>query len=246
MKVVIVFCEGHSGHFLRSVILSHPVAVASFRISDNLNGKCNGLDVRLTHDPNDTLDADCVLRILPTCNIYNTIYNIFMKKVLMEEFPKFDLTNWVNNPVFWYDKCYYHIQEYYHRICKDISTNTIQNVIDFDQLMDPEYLINLLRQHFHLEFDNNRHALVEKYAGFQLQVNLKNDSVLQMKDILLPITDGMLLKNPWFWAYAVFKFELNNNLTEQDRLWSVNNFKILQTRNDLIQYQFLKQLKSNK
>jgi len=246
MKTVIVFCEGHSGHFLRSVILNHPVAVASFRIPDNLDSSRDGIDVRLTHDPGDIVDSDCVFRILPTRNIYNAIYNIFMKKVLVEEFPEFDLTNWVDDPVFWYDKCYYHIQEYYHRICKDISTNTIQNTIDFDRLTNLEYLTDLLQQHFHLEFDHNRHALVKKYLGLQLQINLENDSVLQMSDILAPITDRMLLQNPWFWAYTVFKFEINNNLTEQDRLWSVNNFKIPQTCNNLIQYQFLKQPKTNK
>jgi hypothetical protein len=32
MKTVIVFCEGHSGRFLQSVILNHPVEIASFRI----------------------------------------------------------------------------------------------------------------------------------------------------------------------------------------------------------------------
>jgi hypothetical protein len=87
---------------------------------------------------------------------------------------------------------------------------------------------------------------VKKYAELQLQMDLTEDSTQQMQDILAPITDHMLVQNPWFWAYAVFKFEHNNNLTEQHRLWSVNNFKVPQTRNDLIQYQFLKQTKSNK
>jgi hypothetical protein len=246
MKAVIVFCEGHSGHFLRSVILNHPAAVASFRISDHLDSSRNGFNIQLTHDPNDALNSDCVFRILPTRNIYNTIHNIFMKKILVEEFPEFDLTNWVNDPVFWYDKCYYHIQEYYRRIHKDISTNTIQNVIDFDQLTDSDYLSDFLRQHFQLKFNDNQRALVEKYAELQLQINLADDSVQQMHDILAPVTDHMLLQNPWFWAYAVFKFEHNNNLTEQQRLWSVNNFRVPQTRNDLMQYQFLKQLKTNK
>ena len=163
-----------------------------------------------------------------------------------EEFPVIDLANWVDDPVFWYDKCYYHIQEYYHRIHKDISTNTIQHVIDFDQLTNLEYLTDLLQQYFHLEFTDNRRALVTKYSELQLPINLEDDSTVDMQDILAPITDHMLLQNPWFWAYAVFKFEHNNNLTEQHRLWSVNNFKIPQTRNDLLQYQFLKQLKSNK
>jgi hypothetical protein len=246
MNVAIVFCEGHSGHFLRAVILNHPSSVAAMRISDQLDNSCNGLSIQLTHNVHDTLGSDCVLRILPTRNIYNAIYNIFMKKILIEEFPAIDLANWVDDPVFWYDKCYYHIQEYYHRIHNDISTNTIQHVIDFDQLTNLEYLTDLLHQYFHLEFTDNRRALVAKYSELQLQINLEDDSTVDMQDILAPVTDHMLLQNPWFWAYAVFKFEHNNNLTEQHRLWSVNNFKIPQTRNDLLQYQFLKQLKSNK
>jgi len=246
MKAVIAFCEGHSGHFLRSIILNQPSSVASFRISDQLRHSRDGIDIRLTHDADNISESDCVFRILPTRNIYNAIYNIFMKKILVEEFADFDLANWVNDPIFWYDKCYYHIQEYYNRIHKDISTNTIHNVIDFDRITDPYYLKDLLWQHFGLEFDDNRCALLEKYAELQLQINLADDSVQQMHDILAPLTDHMLLQNPWFWAYAVFKFEHNNNLTEQHRLWSVNNFRVPQTRNDLMQYQFLKQSKSNK
>jgi hypothetical protein len=246
MKVLIVFCEGQSGHFLRSVILNHPASVASFRISDCLINGRNDIDVRLSHDLDNLPDADCVFRILPTHNIYNAIYNIFMKKILIEDFPEFDLANWTDDPVFWYDKCYYNIQEYYDRIHKDISTNTIHNVIDFDRLTDSTYLAGMLQQHFCLEFDNNQRTLVEEYAKLQLHIALADDDTQVMQDILEPITDQMLLQNPWFWAYAVFKFEHNNNLTEQDRLWSVNDFKVPQTRNDLIQYQFLKQTKSNK
>jgi hypothetical protein len=85
MKAVIVFCEGYSGHFLRAVILNYPAAVASFRISDHLASSRNGLTVRLTHNVNDAVNSDCVFRILPTHNIYNAIYNIFMKKVLVKQ-----------------------------------------------------------------------------------------------------------------------------------------------------------------
>ena len=246
MKTVIVFSEGHSGRFLQAVILNCPVEVASFRISDYLGSSRSDLDIVLTHNVNDISPSDYAFRILPTLNIYNPIYNVFMKKTLIEEFPGFDLAKWVDDPVFWYDKCYYLIQDYHSRIHNDISTNTIQNVIDFDRITNPDYLKDLLWQHFGLEFDNNRCALVKKYSELQLQMDLAEDSIQQMQDILAPITDHMLVQNPWFWAYAVFKFEHNNNLTEQHRLWSIDNFKVPQTRNDLIQYQFLKQTKSNK
>jgi hypothetical protein len=238
MKAVIVFREGHSGHFLKSVILDHPATVADFRINDCLRSQQNGINVVLTHDPSHAQDSDLVFRILPTRKIYNAIYNIFMKKVLLEEFPSFDLADWINDPIFWYDKCYYLIQEYYHQIHKDISTNTIQNVIDFDYLTNLDYLADLLQQHFHLPLNNNQRLLVNLYTKLQLQIDLVDDATQSMQEILTPIADNMLIQNPWFWAYAVFKFEHNNNLTEQHRLWSVNDFETPQTRSDLLQYQY--------
>jgi hypothetical protein len=238
MKTVVVFREGYSGHFLRAVILNHPSTVANFRIDDRLLSHNKELYVQLTHDTHAISNTDRIFRILPTRKIYNPIYNNFMKKILVEEFPNFDLANWINDPVFWYDKCYYHIQEYYSKIHNDISTNTIQHVIDFDQLTDTEYLSNMLQQEFQLELDANRRALVKNYAELQLKIDLIDDTTLLMQDILSPITDSMLLQNPWFWAYAVFKFEHNNNLTENRRLWSINNFKVPQTRSEIIQYQY--------
>jgi hypothetical protein len=159
-----------------------------------------------------------------------------MKKVLVEEFPNFELANWVDDPVFWYDKCYYNIEEYYNKIHNDIATNTVGNVIDFDRLTGCHYVANLLQKHFEVDFDHNRRRLVENYADLQLNIDLVDDATLSMQDILKPITDSMLLQNPWFWAYAVFKFEHNNKLTGNHRLWSVNDFKVPQTRLDLLQY----------
>jgi hypothetical protein len=246
MKAVVVFREGQSGNFLRSVISNQPAAVASLRINDSLRDSFNDIQVLLTHDPDDLPESDCLLRILPTHNIYNACYNVFIKKILVEQFSESDMKNWTDNLTFWYDKCYYNIREYYFKIHKDIASNTIHNTIDFDRLTDLAYLADILHVHFGLELNNNQRALAEKYAKLQLPIALTDDDTQLMQDILEPITDQMLLQNPWFWAYAVFKFEHNNNLTEQDRLWSVNDFKVPQTRNDLTQYQFLKQTKSNK
>jgi hypothetical protein len=114
----------------------------------------------------------------------------------------------------------------------------IQNVIDFDQLTDIRYLSDLLQQNFHVKFDANQCTLVKDYAELQLKIDLEDDTTQSMQDILEPITDSMLEKNPWFWAYAVFKFEHNNKLTGGHRLWSVNEFKVPQTRLDLLQYQY--------
>lgn len=239
MTPAIVFRAGHSGHFLSSVIQDHPADTAKFRMADNYQNR--RLTIFLTHD----VEAACrdpglspVFRILPTYNIYNAIYNIFMKKILIEEFSNFDLSTWAHDPVFWYDKCYYQIKDCYYQICNDITTNTIQNIVDFDRITDCDYIANWLLQNFNLEFNSNRQMLVQRYASMQLQLELKNDNITLMQDIIGPITNKMLLENPWFWAYIVFKFEHNNNLLETDRVWSVNNFNRPQCIDDLLGYQY--------
>jgi hypothetical protein len=237
MKTAIIYREGHSGNFLYSVITSQPADDVSFRMADNYQNYQN--DIFLTHDQNiGNQQFDQVLRILPVRNIYNPIYNIFMKKTLLEEFPTFEMKNWTNDIVFWYDKCYYQIQYYYDQICKDIATNTIQNIIEFDRLTDCNYLSDVLLQNFRITLNDNQRALIKNYAQLQLQVELADDNTTSMQEILAPISDDMLLQNPWFWAYAVFKFERNNNLTEEQRLWSVDAIKSPHVCSELIQYQY--------
>jgi hypothetical protein len=239
MKTAIIFREGHSGNFLYSVLTNLPANNAKFRMADKFQNYRDNFF--LTHQEKTIINnptIDCFLKILPSQNIYNPIYNIFMKKTLIEEFPDFDLSKWVNDTVFWYDKCYYQIQCYYKQICNDICTNTLENVVDFDRLTDCDYLEELLLKYFNQTLNDNQRALAENYARLQLQVELKDDNTTSMLEILGPITDDMLLSNPWFWAYAVFKFEHNNNLTEQQRLWSVDHFRSPQTRADLLQYQY--------
>jgi hypothetical protein len=226
------------------VIQDHPADTAKFRMADNHQNRQSS--IFLTHDAEAVYkdpELSPVFRILPTQNVYNAIYNNFTKKVLIEEFSKFNLREWIHNPVFWYDKCYYHIQECYYQICNDISTNTIQNIVDFDRITDCDYIANWLLQNFNLEFTTNRRMLVQHYASMQLQLELKDDNSILMQDIIGPITDKMLLENPWFWAYIVFKFEHNNNLLETDRVWSVDNFNRPQCIDDLLGYQYCIELK---
>jgi hypothetical protein len=93
-------------------------------------------------------------------------------------------------------------------------------------------------QNFRITLNDNQRALIKNYAQLQLQVELADDNTTSMQEILAPISDDMLLQNPWFWAYAVFKFERNNNLTEEQRLWSVDAIKSPHVCSELIQYQY--------
>lgn len=238
MIPAIVFREGHSGHFLQSVILDRPAELAKFRMADNFQ---NTKEIFLTHNTNLELDKfDPVYRILPTNNIYNAIYNIFMKKTLVEEFPEFDLASWLQDPIFWYDKCYYHIKEYYFLIKQDIVTNTFTNIVDFDKITDCDYLKQWLYCNFGKTITQNQISLIKNYASTQLEIALEDDSATTMQEIVSPLTDSMLEQNPWFWAYSVFKFEQNNKFAESDRLWSVNDIRAPHLTNDLLKYQYIK------
>ena len=238
MIPAIVFREGHSGHFLQSVILDRPADSVKFRIADNFQ---NASGIFLTHNKNlDTDKFNPIYRILPTHRIYNAIYNIFMKKMLVEEFPEFELSQWTQDPIFWYDKCYYHIKECYFLIKQDIVTNTFTNIVDFDKITDCEYLTQWLAHNFNKTITQNQISLIKNYAGKQLGLALEDDTTTTMQAIVNPLSDAMLEQNPWFWAYSVFKFEQNNSLQESHRLWSVNDFQRPQLINDLLKYQYRK------
>ena len=238
MIPAIVFREGHSGYFLQSVILDRPADSTKFRMAE---GPQSTEEIFLTHSTSLPADKfDPVFRILPTHCIYNAIYNIFMKKVLIEEFPGFELTQWTQDPIFWYDKCYYHIKECYFQIKQDIATNTFVNIVDFDNITDCDYLAHWLFCNFGKTITQNQISLINNYASKQLSMQLKDDATTAMSAILDPLSDSVLEQNPWFWAYSVFKFEQNNSLTEADRLWSVDNFQRPQLANDLLKYQYSK------
>lgn len=231
MTVAIVFREGHSGHFLSSIIQN--IGDPEFKMIDTMGQPY--ATIHLTHDINLNCKMyDLVLRILPEHKVYNAIYNIFAKKLLLEEYKNFNLHDWKYNTQYWYDRCFYQIKHYFEVINEDIRSNTFANVVNFDMLTNETYLAKILEQHFNIELDNSRIEFLNQYKSYQLNIDLLNDSQTNMESILLPITDTMLNENPWFWAYSVFKFEYNNNLSESQRLWSVNDCLRVQTRNDLI------------
>jgi hypothetical protein len=220
MKTVIVFREGQSGHYLKSIILDNKSAV-EFRMPENYNDS----SIMLTHNNNyheHVLKFDSVLRILPTKKIYSAIYNNFMKKLIAEEYSTTVLDNWQTNPVYWHDRCYYNIVEYYTLITQDIQTNCYPNIIDFDQLLDKDYLSNVLSNYFQIEFTDSREKIRKIYKNLQLTMDLDHDST-GMADIVDVVTDKLLMKNPWFFSYCIHKYELANNFTPQNRVWSINN-----------------------
>ncbi len=187
------------------------------------NHKASG--ITLTHNNNyqdHTLEFDLALRILPTKKIYSAIYNNFMKKLIDEQYCFTVLDNWHADTVFWYDRCYHNIIEYHDLITKDIQSNCYTNIIDFDQLLDKNYLSDILYKYFQIEFDDSRETIRKTYEGLQLPVELDQDRS-SMEDIVDVIEDTLLLKNPWFFTYCIHKYELANNFTSQNRLWSINN-----------------------
>ena len=56
-----------------------------------------------------------------------------------------------------------------------------------------------------------------------------------MQEIVAPISDEMFEQNPWFFSYCVYKFEKNNELTEKNRKWTINNCVSVQTRRHLLE-----------
>lgn len=233
MKVIIVFREGHSGNFLKNLIQGK--GVPNFRIYDRKAMLESW--VHLTHDVDYEFHRDrydLVLRILPQKKIYNSIYNIFMKKTLMDEYPDFDLSSWRQDLIYWYDRCYYHLEHYYRLIKQDIAENQYPQVVEFDRIMDHDYLESLLSNKLGINLDENRVRMLEEYRSLQLPLELTDDTQSDMGEISAVFTDAMLRDNPWFWAYCVFKFEINNGFREDQRRWSVNDVARVQTKQDLL------------
>jgi hypothetical protein len=221
MKTVIVFREGQSGHFLKSIILNNGLKNVGFRMAEHYQTN----NIMLTHDNNyaeHKLKFDCVLRILPTRQIYSAIYNNFMKKLITEEYSATILDNWYSDPVYWHDRCYYNIVEYHRLIKEDIQTNLYPAVIDFDQLLHKDYLSGILARYFHVEFDDSRENIRKTYRELQLTLDLDQDTT-SMPDIVNVVTDDLLANNPWFFSYCIHKYEESNSLTQDDRRWSIND-----------------------
>lgn len=232
MKTVIVFREGQSGHFLKSIILKNDLADVQFRMTEHYPAS----NITLTHDNNyhaHCAEFDLVLRILPTRRIYSAVYNNFMKKLIPEEYSASVLDSWHNNPVYWYDKCYYNIVEYHGLITQDMQNNCYPDIIDFDQILDANYLTHVMHKYFQINFDHGREIIRKTYQELQLPLDLDQHST-SMSDIVTAVTDDLLIKNPWFFSYCIHKYERANGLEPKNRLWSVNDIHQIPTKQLLV------------
>jgi hypothetical protein len=230
MKTLIIFREGHGGHFLKALINNKPVE-AKFRMdpwypriyNEPLKDFDYGNCVCLHQSPGSDYEKkfDLVLTILPSQKIYHAIYNIFFKKVLIEQFTNKEYQDWRNNLLFWYDKTYYNIRDYVDRINQDTSNNRYSNVIDFDQIINEEYISKVFQQYFNVDLSDTQKTLIQQYKDKQLNIQLTIDGK-SMSEIVDPIPDNYFVETPWFASYCIYKFERNNGLSESQRLWSIN------------------------
>lgn len=231
MSAAIVFREGQSGNYLASLIRGD--SSINFRVRDR--GSSSSL--HLTHVIDyefHSVKYNPLVRILPDKKIYNAVYNNFMKKLVMEEYPLSGLAHWSDNVRYWYDRCFYNIKEYHALTTADIKNNQYVNIVNFDNLTDEEYIAEILDRHFAISMDSTRLAMVRQYKSLQLDIPLLDDIEIEMSAIVDNIPDTLLIENPWFWAYCVFKYEHNNKFTESQRLWYIDSIYKPMGKDDLI------------
>lgn len=234
MKRILVHREGQSGHFFLALLEKLDPTEIKFRVTDYYQSKIYNLEI--THTVDFQLHSqyyDQVLRILPERKIYHCIYNNFMKKLITEQATE-KFQNWKDNIIHWYDTCFYNIQEYYTLISQDVANNQYTNLINFDRLLEEEYLDSVLRKYFDQTLDTDRRIILDRYKRLQLQIDLDLPGT-GMHEILHQLGDSDFEQNPWFFAYCIFKYEANNGLTEADRTWSINNIDQIQRKDNLLQ-----------
>ena len=240
MKTLIIFREGLSGLYLKALIDDTPDPV-QFRVDpwypgiyDNLEFPKHGKMktsapsecdcVHRKHiDLQQTLSSyDLLLAILVNRKIYHGIYNNFFKKLLVEQLDlKNRFARWHLEPCFWYDTAFYNLKEYYHLFQHDNVDNTINNVIDFDLILELDYIEEIFQKYLNRAINDNTRRLVNSYRAQQLQYDLSGNEK-RMEDIVDSIPDVEFASSPWFAAYCIFKYETNNQLIESQRVWSID------------------------
>jgi hypothetical protein len=236
MRTLIFFREGLSGHYLKSLITDSQ-AEMTFRVDswkpgiynqrrvDNSNDSCVCMHAHLTDWQQLNQDFDVVLSIQVHKKIYQAIYNNFYKKYIVEN-PHLqqDFKNWKNNQLFWYDTTYYNTKEYYELYQQDLANNVFENVIDFDRILDIDYVDEILNKYYGKNVTKNTRRLVKTYSDLQLCYDLSRPDK-NMKDIVADLPDCVFIESPWYASYCLFKFETNNNLTENQRQWSIDSIQ---------------------
>lgn len=234
MKTLIVFREGHSGNFLKALVQNYPVEQVRHRVNE-LHFK-ELRDITLTHETDLEWQQprfNQILRILPVQAIFTAIFNNFSKKIVIEMTQPDEWAQWRTNTVEWYDRCYYNQVEYRQLILQDIAKNQYPNVINFDRLLDSNYVEQILQKYFDMQMTENQQEILNHYASQQLQADV-NSLHTTMAAVVGTITDKMFEENPWFFANCVYRYELANNLTETDRLWTMDDCVTVQKSKDLL------------
>lgn len=252
MKTLIIFREGLSGHYLKALIDDAPDPI-QFRVDpwypgiyDNLEcpkhgniktsvpSECDCAHRKHIHTQNTLTRYDLVLAILVNRKIYHGIYNNFHKKLLVEQLDLRDrFSRWHLEPSFWYDIAFYNLKEYYHLFRHDHVDNTVDNVIDFDFILDLDYIEEIFQKYLNRAINDNTRRLVNSYCVQQLQYDL-SENEKTMKDIVDSIPDVEFALSPWFAAYCIFKYETNNQLVESQRLWSIDDISSIIDKKNLL------------
>lgn len=230
MKTLIVFREGLSGHYLKALIDDLPVDI-HFRmdpwypgIYEERKRPIQETDNVCTHHfPDATREQqfNLVLHILADQKIYHAIYNNFFKKFLIEDADPEQYKNWKGNLAWWYDKAFYNIKEYYFLSTLDQENSTCTNIVNFDELLDEQYLEVFFKQYYNRTLSDNMKLIIKQYRNAQLPISLTREGS-SMQEIVDPIPDKEFDHSPWFASYCIFKYEINNGLQEDQRLWSID------------------------
>ena len=233
MKTVIFFREGLSGHYFKSLVddSNQPVG---FRIDpwypDIYNNprpttmleNCVCVHKHLVNCREFEQHRDLILTIQVRHKIYHAIYNNFYKKYLIENpHLQSDFKNWTNNKTFWYDITYYNIKEYYALYQQDLKENTFENIIEFDHILELDYIEQIFLRYYNKSLTENMQNIVKTYRDLQLKYDLSG-SECAMSDIVSSLPDHVFLESPWYASYCVFKYETNNGLQESQRQWSID------------------------
>jgi len=232
MKTLIFFREGLSGNYLKSLVtdctdeikfrvdrwdpsINEPPAIFNNKNCICIHKHPSNYNKIITPD-------DLILTIQVSNKIYHATYNNFYKKFLVENTGLADkFKNWHSDLVTWYDITFYNIKEYYHLYKQDLANNTISNVIEFDRMLELDYIEEIFKHYYNRPVSNNMKRIVTTYKELQLQYDLTG-SQHTMNDIVAELPASVFLESPWFASYCIFKFETNNNLLESQRLWSID------------------------
>jgi hypothetical protein len=260
MRTVISFSEGCSGNFLATFITNFDVAIHKHIVDINRVDKTlrfnhinlinygwamdiddpsthrkdlDNFTVIVTHSHDtqkikSTLNPDQIIRIEPVTGLFTAIYNVFTKKLIDDD--KADIMKqWPSAPSYCYDKTFEHLKFYYAKFSNSQLTAD-EILFDFGWIWDLEKMNIFLKETGMTgDFD-----LLKRYQASQLPLLLNLPSTNNMSEIVAQIPSTYFEQSPWFACYCLFCFELNNNLKEEQRLWTIDNLSQVLGPNDLV------------